>query len=87
MKKFFVALLLFVGWMNLYTASAWAQQLEWTRQFGSASSDQTFGFSVDASGVYVTGLTAGTLPGQTSAGGTDAFVRKLSIQTPAEVIQ
>ena len=48
----------------------------WTRQFGSASSDEALGISVDASGIYVSGDTAGTLPGQTSAGGTDGFVRK-----------
>ena len=34
------------------------------------------GVAVDASGVYVAGVTSGTLPGQTSAGGGDAFVRK-----------
>ncbi len=59
----------------------------WTRQFGSSSGDQPFGISVDASGIYVAGLTAGTLPGQTSAGSADAFVVKLSILTPAEAIQ
>ena len=48
----------------------------WTRQFGSASSDEALGISVDASGIYVSGDTAGTLPGQTSAGDFDAFVRK-----------
>ena len=48
----------------------------WTRQFGSSASDQASGISADASGVYVTGYTSGALPGQTSAGGTDAFVRK-----------
>ena len=48
----------------------------WTRQFGSSSYDYAYGISVDASGVYVTGYTGGALPGQTSAGGIDAFVRK-----------
>ena len=48
----------------------------WTRQFGSSSVDQAFGVSVDSSGVYVAGSTSGTLPGQSSAGSTDAFVRK-----------
>ena len=48
----------------------------WTRQFGSSSSDSASGVSVDTSGVYVAGLTCGTLPGQTSAGSCDAFVRK-----------
>jgi hypothetical protein len=48
----------------------------WTRQFGSSSHDYASGISVDASGVYVTGFTEGTIPGQTSAGRHDAFVRK-----------
>jgi hypothetical protein len=59
----------------------------WTRQFGSSSWDQAFGISVDASSIYVAGLTWGTLPDQTSAGSSDAFVVKLSILTPAELIQ
>jgi len=48
----------------------------WTRQFGTTYEDYAYGISVDASGVYVAGLTWGTLPGQTSSGGYDAFVRK-----------
>lgn len=48
----------------------------WTRQFGTVSSDEATGVAVDASGVYVTGFTPGVLPGQSSAGGSDAFVRK-----------
>jgi hypothetical protein len=49
----------------------------WTRQFGSAGADQVSGVAANASGeVYVTGDTSGALPGQISAGGQDAFVRK-----------
>ena len=49
----------------------------WTRQFGSSPRlDLTAGISVAASGIYVAGYTRGTLPGQTSAGSQDAFVRK-----------
>jgi photosystem II stability/assembly factor-like uncharacterized protein len=48
----------------------------WTREFGSAASDIGYAVAVDGSGVYVTGYTAGVLPGQSSAGGNDAFVRK-----------
>jgi len=48
----------------------------WTRQFGTSSFDVAFGVAADAGGVYVAGRTFGTLPGQTSAGLHDAFVRK-----------
>jgi hypothetical protein len=51
----------------------------WTRQFGSSSSDYSAGVSVDVTGnVYVAGSTSDTLPGQTGAGSSDAFVRKIS---------
>jgi hypothetical protein len=47
----------------------------WTNQFGS--SDYDYGSAVSAleTRVYVVGYTHGALPGQTSAGGYDAFVR------------
>ncbi len=48
----------------------------WTRQFGTAGYDIALAAAVDASGVYVAGYTAGTFPGQTSAGGFDAFLLK-----------
>jgi putative cell wall-binding protein len=49
----------------------------WTAQFGSAGGDLVEGVAVDGSGhIYVAGATTGTLPGQTSAGGLDGFVRK-----------
>ncbi|MBK5293860.1 MAG: SBBP repeat-containing protein [Acidobacteriia bacterium] len=49
---------------------------QWTVQFGTSSKDSVKGLAADATGVYVVGATDGTLPGQTSIGGTDAFVRK-----------
>ena len=55
---------------------------EWTRQFGTASRfarqgiDEAYGVAVDASGVFVVGYTSDTLPGQTTGGGGDAFLRK-----------
>lgn len=55
---------------------AWGETTEWTRQFGSASTDVARAISVDPSGVYVVGTTDGALPGQTSAGSADAFVRE-----------
>lgn len=51
-------------------------RVEWTRQFGTSTSDQANAVAVDASGVYVAGYTRGTLPGQTSAGSWDVFLRK-----------
>jgi hypothetical protein len=49
----------------------------WTRQFGTVSGEMANSVSVDGGGnVFVAGTTAGELPGQTSAGDTDAFVRK-----------
>jgi hypothetical protein len=50
----------------------------WTRQFGSAAveRDDGTGVATDQTGVYVVGWTDGALSGQTSAGSTDAFIRK-----------
>jgi beta-propeller repeat-containing protein len=48
----------------------------WTRQFGSSSFDQARAIAVNASGVYVTGLTTGVMPDKTSAGSHDVFLRK-----------
>jgi hypothetical protein len=48
----------------------------WTRQFGSGVDDRAYGVTTDSTGVYAVGYTGGTLPGQTSAGKHDIFVRK-----------
>lgn len=56
-----------------------AGNVQWTRQFGTASDDSIKGLAADATGVYVVGHTAGTLTGQSSAGRTDAFVRKYDV--------
>jgi beta-propeller repeat-containing protein len=49
----------------------------WTRQFGSNERDIPKGVTLDDAGnVYVVGQTFGSFPGQTSAGGWDAFLRK-----------
>src|SRR5439155_1266491 len=48
----------------------------WTRQFGTSADDLADAVAVDGTGVYMAGFTGGTLPGQTSAGGVDAFLRK-----------
>jgi hypothetical protein len=49
----------------------------WTRQFGSSDRDYPRAVVADGGGnTYVAGETEGTLPGQASAGGRDAFLRK-----------
>ena len=49
----------------------------WTRQFGTAGDEEPSGITFDKGGrAYVVGTTEGALPGQTSKGSTDAFVRK-----------
>jgi hypothetical protein len=49
----------------------------WTRQFGAWEKDFAHAISVDGAGnAYVVGETHGILPGQSSGGGFDAFVRK-----------
>lgn len=51
----------------------------WTRQFGSGERDAAYGVAVNRAGAaYVVGSTNGVLPGQTSAGGLDAFTVKLA---------
>jgi hypothetical protein len=49
----------------------------WTRQFGTWDRDIAWAVTVAPGGfIYVIGQTEGTLPGQHSAGGLDAFIRK-----------
>ena len=83
--------LLLCLWLGALTISAQGQAITWIRQFGSASQfvsapdDQASGVAVDASGLYVAGIYGGTLPGQTSAGDFDAFVRKYNATTGNEI--
>jgi PKD repeat protein len=51
----------------------------WTRQFGTDSSDEGHGISVDSTGVYVSGVTNGVFPGESDNVTYDAFVRKYSL--------
>jgi hypothetical protein len=56
---------------------AGAAEVSWLRQFGTTAADDAEGVAADSVGdVYVVGQTFGSLPGQTSAGMIDAFVRK-----------
>ena len=49
----------------------------WTRQFGTTDDDEAVDAAIDIAGnLYVVGSTSSALPGQTSLGSRDAFVRK-----------
>lgn len=48
----------------------------WTRQIGTSGIDSGNGLAVDGTGVYLSGLTGGVLPGQSSSGNQDGFVAK-----------
>ena len=50
----------------------------WTRQLGTSLGETPLGIAVDATGIYLTGYTSGTLPGQASTGGRDVFVRRFN---------
>jgi hypothetical protein len=50
--------------------------LLWVRQFGTPEFDHGEGIAPRRGEIFVSGQTAGTLPGQVSAGGIDNFVRK-----------
>ncbi len=58
----------------------------WTEQFGSAGEDQAYGIAVDPRGVYLAGVTGGALPGQVSAGRSDAFVAKYLDNVPSVLV-
>lgn len=51
-------------------------EIEWLRQFGTSNFIRAPAIAADETGVYVAGVTEGTLPGQTQIGFADAFVRK-----------
>jgi hypothetical protein len=62
------------AFVRKYDASG---NLVWAHQFGSPGNDaQTGGIALDVTGVYVVGSTSSALPGQSSAGNSDAYVRK-----------
>lgn len=67
---------LFLLLASVLATATLAQTLQWIRQFGTAGEDGVESVAADASGVYAVGYTEGSLPGQTSAGRKDAFVRK-----------
>jgi hypothetical protein len=76
-RRFAVNLLvLLVGLLLLQPWGALAWDFVWINQFGTSLVEFATGVAADSSGVYVAGSTAGALPGQSSAGGRDAYLRK-----------
>lgn len=51
----------------------------WTTQFGTDAFDRAWSLATDGTGLYVTGVTDGTFPGEASSGGSDAFVAKFDV--------
>jgi len=51
----------------------------WTTQFGTDQDDRAWSLAYDGTGLYLTGTTEGTFPGQTNAGGSDGFVAKFDL--------
>ncbi|WP_254564047.1 SBBP repeat-containing protein [Oscillatoria sp. HE19RPO] len=63
------------AWVAKYDSSGTQQ---WIQQLGTTSNDSSNGITIDSAGnPYITGLTVGIL-GDTSAGGSDAWIAKLS---------
>lgn len=56
---------------------AFAQTVQWARQFASPKPNATFQIAADSSGIYMVGTTLGALPGQTAVNlSQDGFLRK-----------
>jgi RTX calcium-binding nonapeptide repeat (4 copies)/Beta-propeller repeat len=73
-----------LGGTNAGSTDAWVARYDtsgnraWIRQFGSAEAEQGNGITVNSTGVYVSGITQGSL-GATNAGSFDSWVAKLSL--------
>ena len=70
---FLIAVTVNLGWAG---SPARADDRGWTRLFGTLAEDTAQGVSIDGRDVYAYGRTGGVLPGQTSAGGQDVYLRK-----------
>lgn len=51
-------------------------KLKWVQQFGTASDDDAASLVAVGSSIYLTGLTYGSMPGNSSAGGMDTYVAR-----------
>lgn len=76
MRKRVVGLAL-LSVLAMPASNAIGRSIAWTDQFGSDQYDNALGVIATATDVYVTGITYGTFPGETSAGGVDGYVRHL----------
>lgn len=57
-----------------------AQVVQWTTQFGGEGPEKGLGIAVGPNALYTVGIVEfGTLPGETAAGKTDAFLSKLDL--------
>ena len=62
------------GFLVKYNSSGTKQ---WTKQFGTSSTDWANGVAIDSSGnIVVTGYTDGSLDGNSNSGGSDLFLLK-----------
>lgn len=68
---------LFAVLLLLHQGKAAAWDFVWMNQLGTSATDSLGGVAADSLGVYVGGGTLGSFPGQSSAGGADAFLRKV----------
>ena len=60
--------------------------IRWLRQFGTSGTDEAIGLAVSDDAIYVTGTTAGALPGNINAGDSDNFVARLTLEGDFEWI-
>ena len=68
-----------VGWSGTILTSSDNGTKQWTKQYGSSSSDGGFGVTVDnSSNIYVTGYSKGGLDGNTNSGYEDIFLMKFN---------
>ena len=78
MKIYFVLMFVIVS-SGVATAVAQPYSIEWQTQFGTPVTEDGFGVANDPLGnVFITGSTAGTLPGAIRVGQWDAFLKKYS---------
>ncbi|MBI2688114.1 MAG: SBBP repeat-containing protein [Acidobacteria bacterium] len=68
-----------VVFLVMLSIPANAQVVQWTRQFGTAGTDDALAVATAPNAVYAVGKTNGAFAGFTNAGGPDAFLSKLDL--------